>query len=230
MKYIFTLCCCLCLYSETWSQAIYLDHMPADSNDSFTLFINVAEAGPGLYSFLQSNPEEIDNVYIWIWNPVAPLVGNGSWFDSNEELIMTHVSDYTYSIFISIPLFFNVENDVLFENGISCLAKLDSGGQQTSDLHLDLTTIGINERAIISNLDWNMFPNPCTESVNILVQENQAVQLIRILSTSGVLIREERLSSIVSNLVVNTSALPRGCYFTEVNNGTTVSRKKLMKE
>jgi len=238
MKYFFVIFCFF-IHSAILSQAIYVDDMPADSNDSFTLFINVAEAGSGLYDILQLHPEDMSNVHIWIWSPTEPFVGNGSWNNSNQELLMTHESDYIFSIFISQPEFFNVGNEALFENGISCLAKLDNGNAhandgfgeaKTSDLHLALIPNSISVPAKTDITFWEVFPNPCADNVNIVNPGNHTIRSIRVSSVSGELIRKERVSGVASNFVLNTSGLPVGYYLIEISDGTTISRKKLMKK
>lgn len=145
-KYIFTLSAIIASLTGM-AQAAYVLPSPTAADESITLYIDVAQTNGGLKSILAAHPEVIDQVYIWTWMPSGPVVGNGEWGDSNEALLLTHVSGYLYSLTFIPTEFYGVDGPTFFTRGISCLAKLDNGNAfpddgfgeaKTEDLHVDI--------------------------------------------------------------------------------------------
>lgn len=129
------------------AQAAYVLPSPTAANEPITVYIDVAQADGALKDILNAHPEVIDAVYMWTWQPSGPVVGNGEWNDSNEDMKMTHVSGLLYSMTFTPTTFYGVDGPTFFTRGISCLAKLNSGydfegdgfGEaKTSDIHIDI--------------------------------------------------------------------------------------------
>lgn len=108
------------------AQIAYVLPSPTDAEDEVTLYIDVSQSTEnGLKAMLTDNPDE--PVYLWSWQPAEPVVGNGQWGESNEELLMTKESDLLYSITFVPTEFYGVGGSDFFNSGISCLAKLKNG-------------------------------------------------------------------------------------------------------
>ena len=118
------------------AQVAYVLPSPTDANEEITLYIDINQSTDGsqnnaLKAILTDNPDE--DVYLWSWQPTEPVVGNGSWNDSNEDLKLTKISDLLYSITFVPTEFYGIDGAQLFSNGISCLAKLKDGNAFADD-------------------------------------------------------------------------------------------------
>ena len=111
------------------------------------LYIDVAQTTGGLKTILGNHPEEIDSVYMWTWQPAGPSCGNGEWGNSNTCMRLTHVSGLLYKMTFVPTTYYACTPLQLFQNGISCLAKLKNGNAygsegvgeaKTEDLHVDI--------------------------------------------------------------------------------------------
>lgn len=128
-----------------FGQAAYVLPSPTGADEPMTLFVDVAQTTEhGLKPYLEANPGS--DVYLWIWQPSDPIGGNGAWSDSNDFLKMTHESGLLYSMTFVPTEFFGVDGPTFYNNGISCLAKLDDGSfleeygaeMKCEDLHVDI--------------------------------------------------------------------------------------------
>jgi hypothetical protein len=145
-KYTLIIACCFLYAFQAYSQSAYILPSPTGKNDSITLFINVAQTTyTGLSERLTDHPD--DDVYLWTWQPAGPVVGNGSWDNSNTAQKMTKVSDKLYKIRFLPTSYYNVDATQFFTLGISCLAKLKNGNEysgdysneaKTEDLHITI--------------------------------------------------------------------------------------------
>lgn len=128
MKRLIFLLLCTALSSspELMAQAAYVLPSPTSAESECTLYIDLAQCqDQRLSDMVSAYPEE--DVYLWIWNPSAPLSGNGDWGNSADEQKMTKVSEKLYSFSFIPTEFFGVDGPTFFSRGISCLAKLDNG-------------------------------------------------------------------------------------------------------
>jgi hypothetical protein len=139
---------------SSFGQAAFVLPSPTNANDSLTLYIDMNQSVNGtsnnaLKAHLQSHPESADSVYVWTWMPAGPVCGNGDWGNSNECMLMKRVEEngLLYSIKIKPLDFYGVSAITLFQNGISCLAKLDDGKKyetegigesKSEDFHIDI--------------------------------------------------------------------------------------------
>jgi len=115
-------------------QAAYITPNPTDGVEEITIYIDISQSTEnGLKTMLENNPDE--PVYIWSWNPSEPSGGNGDWGASNPDNEMTKVAPMLYTKTINIVDFYGVDPSILFQNGISCLAKL-ADGNSFSDLEI----------------------------------------------------------------------------------------------
>lgn len=111
---------------ESMGQAAYVLPSPTSAEAECTLYIDLSQCqDQRLSEMLDTYPEE--EVYLWIWNPSAPLTGNGDWGDSEDGQKMTKVSEKLYSFSFVPTEYFGVDGPTFFSRGISCLAKFDSG-------------------------------------------------------------------------------------------------------
>jgi hypothetical protein len=130
------------------AQSAYVLPSPTAADEPVTLYIDVAQAGGGLKTMLTNHPEEVDNVYLWTWNPAGPVIGNGDWGSSRDGMKMTWEGGLLFSMTFTPTTFYNVDGPTFFSKGISCLAKLKSGyayaeenvGEaKTPDLNIPIT-------------------------------------------------------------------------------------------
>lgn len=127
------------------AQAAYVLPTPTGADEQMTLYIDIAQTSEGvLKAYLEQNPGS--DVYLWAWQPTEPVHGNGDWADSNEEAKMTFESGMLYSMTFVPTEFFGVDGPTFYNNGISCLAKIDDGSfiedldgePKCEDLHIDI--------------------------------------------------------------------------------------------
>jgi hypothetical protein len=130
-----------------FSQAAFVFPSPTNANATMDLYIDVAQTTGGLKTILGNHPEEIDSVYMWTWQPAGPSCGNGEWGNSNTCMRLTHVSGLLYKMTFVPTTYYACTPLQLFQNGISCLAKLKNGNAygsegvgeaKTEDLHVDI--------------------------------------------------------------------------------------------
>jgi hypothetical protein len=109
-------------------------------NDEVT--ITVSGVDPTLW-----NAGEPDNIYLWTWYfnhcgdfVGGPLIGNGDWANSNDDLQMTNNGNGTYSFTLTPSTFYGSNN----VHRIGVLVKADdgSGDKKTQD-HLEYVGEGI---------------------------------------------------------------------------------------
>lgn len=113
-------------WNAGWGQAAYVLPSPTAVDSECTLYIDLSQCqDQRLSDMLDAYPEE--DVYLWIWNPSAPLDGNGDWGDSDDHQKMTKVSEKLYSLSFVPSTYFGVDGPTFFTRGISCLAKFDNG-------------------------------------------------------------------------------------------------------
>lgn len=120
----------LTLTLASTAQTAYILPSPTDANEEVTLYIDVNQSSDGsqnnaLKAMLIDHPD--DDVYLWSWSPAEPVVGNGTWAESNEDLKLTKIGDLLYSITFVPSEFYGVDGSEFFSLGISCLAKLQNG-------------------------------------------------------------------------------------------------------
>lgn len=145
-KILFTLAA-LAISVVGFSQAAFVFPSPTNANATMDLYIDVAQTTGGLKTILGNHPEEVDSVYMWTWQPAGPSCGNGEWGASNNCMLLTHVSGLLYKMTMVPTTYYSCTPLQLFQNGISCLAKLKNGNAydsdgvgeaKTEDLHVDV--------------------------------------------------------------------------------------------
>lgn len=136
------------------AQMAFVLPSPTGANELITLYIDVNQTTYGLKSILLAQPQEVDNVYIWTWNPSGPTVGNGDWGNSADSMKLHHEGNLLFSIQFVPTAFYGVDGPTFFANGISCLAKLKNG-----NAHGDL---GFGE-AKTEDINIAIIPKLCDE-------------------------------------------------------------------
>ena len=73
---------------------------------------------------LQDASQE-DPLYMWTWSPSEPVVGNGMWDSSNEDMRMQQDADNPNLWYMEVIItdFYGVDDATAYENGLSYLAK-----------------------------------------------------------------------------------------------------------
>jgi hypothetical protein len=127
MKKLFSLALIAFAMHSAMAQSAYVLPSPTAADEPVTLYIDVAQAGGGLKTMLTNHPEEVDNVYLWTWNPAGPVGGNGEWGSSRDGMKLTWEGGLLFSLTFVPTVFYNVDGPTFFSKGISCLAKLKSG-------------------------------------------------------------------------------------------------------
>lgn len=92
--------------------------------DSITLFVDVSKTD---CSRLMGTTEP---VYLWMWNPSEPVIGNGDWTASNPDMQMTQDPNNPNVYYFSLvpEQFFTLDSPSdLYDKGFSFLAKLSDG-------------------------------------------------------------------------------------------------------
>lgn len=128
MKNIFLFAAFLVIAGQSFGQAAYVLPSPSAADEPLTLYIDVNQTTyTGLKDRLIAHPEEVNNVYMWTWQPSGPVAGNGDWMNSNDALKLTWEGGLLFSITFTPTVFYGVDGPSFFTRGISCLAKLDNG-------------------------------------------------------------------------------------------------------
>jgi hypothetical protein len=133
MKKIISIALFALAMNTGWAQSAYVLPSPTAADEPLTLYIDVAQAGGGLKTMLTNHPEEVDNVYLWTWNPAGPVGGNGEWGSSRDAMKMTWEGGLLFSMTFTPTTYYNVDGPTFFSKGISCLAKLKSGYAHAED-------------------------------------------------------------------------------------------------
>ncbi|TXG36653.1 alpha-amylase family glycosyl hydrolase [Seonamhaeicola maritimus] len=110
-------------------------------NDEVT--ITVSGVDPEIW-----NTGEPNNIFLWAWyfdgcgNTVGgPLIGNGSWDNSNDDLQLTNNGDGTYSFVMTPSIFFGISK----MSGFGVLVKADNGnGDKKTQDHIEYLGQGIH--------------------------------------------------------------------------------------
>lgn len=100
---------------------------------------------------------------------------------------------------------------------LECQAK----ARGYNSLPLTCSSTGINE-ANISEQNFNLYPNPANETLNISIHESKKAQ-IQIFNTMGMLIKEFEISQ--QSLQINISDFPSGLYFIQNKSQPQYSQK-----
>ncbi len=95
-----------------------------------------------------------------------------------------------------------------------------------ADSAFTCTLMGI--QTLKNKIEVRVFPNPCTELVNVSVEGNQLMEKVRVLDALG---REVILVPVNgSAITLSAGSLSHGIYLIEIHAGTSVCRKKLFVE
>lgn len=116
-----------------FAQAAFVFPSPTNANATMDLYIDVAQTSGGLKTLLGNHPEVLDSVYMWTWQPTGPSCGNGEWGNSNNCMLLTRVSGLLYKMTMVPTAYYACTPLQLYQNGISCLAKLKNGNAFESD-------------------------------------------------------------------------------------------------
>lgn len=107
--------------------------------------------------------------------------------------------------------------------GEDIVVGLSGGGLQFLK-NKNIITAVENQRSITQNIDFQVFPNPSKDKINIQTSSQGQVRLLNLL---GVQLIDYQKISKDNNLEINISTLPRGIYLVELTN---VSGVKIVKK
>ena len=133
-------------YTQLWAQAAYVSPVPTNVNKLAKIYVDVSQPDcncPNLQDASQEDP-----LYMWTWSPSEPVVGNGMWDSSNEDMRMQQDADNPNLWYMEVIItdFYGVDDATAYENGLSYLAKkkdgLSGGSNETenksNDFNVDL--------------------------------------------------------------------------------------------
>ena len=106
------------------AQFAYFLPNPPNVKDSLTIYVDLSQ-DPTCTKLIGTQ----EQLYIWTWVPNDPLIGLGTWGNSNEALKMKNEGNNIWSFKMVPTEFYGVEDKVLYEKGIKFLAKKKNGGQ-----------------------------------------------------------------------------------------------------
>ena len=87
-------------------------------------------------------------------------------------------------------------------------------------------TIGIDETQI-DNTDWQLFPNPMTDEINILYSGINKNLLIELFDATGRKILEQKSTS--GSTILKVQSLSAGTYVIRLTDGTNTIHSKVVK-
>ena len=155
MRGLITLFISSICYSQLLAQAAYVSPVPTNVNKLAKIYVDVSQPDcncPNLQDASQEDP-----LYMWTWSPSEPVVGNGMWDRSNEDMRMQQDADNPNLWYkeVIITDFYGGDDATAYENGLSYLAKKKDG-----------LSGGSNETENKSN-DFNvdLIPPPCEDKV-----------------------------------------------------------------
>ncbi len=202
------------------AQFAWVDPPVPDVTQELTVYVDVAQ-DPDCSNLASSTGP----LYMWTWMPAGPAFtdGNGTWDNSNEEMVLTHEGGTLYSITFIPTDFYGVDADAVYENGISFLAKekdgggggdcADGGGEfKTSDINLTIPSPFASVRKVFSVPDLfedSLYTNQddiFTLAYNNSVEEKPSMQNIdeafvyaRVLGDNNTLYNVTSLSQVGNN-------------------------------
>ena len=134
-----------CFY-ELLGQAAYVSPVPTNVNQLAKIYVDLSQPDCNCPNLQDANEE--DPIYMWTWSPSEPVVGNGLWESSNEEMRMTQDADNPKLWFMEVIIteFYGIDDATAYERGLSYLAKkkdgLSGGSNETenksNDFNVDL--------------------------------------------------------------------------------------------
>lgn len=157
--YILIIACILGKNDKIFAQFAYFLPNPANVEDSLTLYVDLTQ--DPLCAGLVNTQEQL---YLWSWVPNDPLITNGTWGSSNEDLKMKNEGNNIWSFKMVPTQFYGVDAKVFYEKGIYFLAKKKNGGQggdcsatggefKTSDISLSIPAPAGVVRKVLSYPD-----------------------------------------------------------------------------
>lgn len=133
-------------YNQLSAQAAYVSPVPTNVNKMAKIYVDISQPDcncPNLQDASQDDP-----LYMWTWSPSEPVVGNGSWDSSNEEMRMQQDADNPNLWYMEVIItdFYGVDDAAAYDNGLSYLVKkkdgLSGGSNETenksNDFNVDL--------------------------------------------------------------------------------------------
>tara|TARA_Y100001954_G_C15806447_1_gene602894 strand:+ start:1952 stop:2830 length:879 start_codon:yes stop_codon:yes gene_type:complete len=115
------------MFNVVYSQAAYVQPVPTNVNMTARINVDISKPDCECPNLQDANFD--DPLYLWSWLPSEPIVGNGSWDSSNEELrmIQDNSNPNIWYIDVIITDFYGVSVNTAYSNGLSYLVKKKNG-------------------------------------------------------------------------------------------------------
>jgi hypothetical protein len=146
MRLFITLLICSLSSVQLWAQAAYVNPVPTNVNKLAKIYVDVSQPDCNCPNLQDAN--EDDPLYMWAWSPAEPVVGNGMWDSSNDDMRMQQDTDNPKLWYIEVIItdFYGVDDATAYENGLNFLVKkkdgLSGGSNETenksNDFRVDL--------------------------------------------------------------------------------------------
>lgn len=89
-----------------------------------------------------------------------------------------------------------------------------------------MNSVGVE--TVAKNMEWYLYPNPATTVITINISSENEPGNIKIYSTSGQLVYEQRIGQEQSEVSIDVSNFSAGMYTVMLQSGERVSTKKLI--
>jgi hypothetical protein len=145
----------LLLSLSALSQAAYLQPVPTNVNLPAKIFVDLSQ--PDCNCPNLQDASALDPIYLWSWFPSEPVLGNGAWDSSNEDMVMTQDENNPNLWFIEVVIteFYGVDEATAYSNGMGYLVKKKDG-----------LSGGSNETENKSNdFNYSLIAPPCEDKV-----------------------------------------------------------------
>lgn len=108
------------------------------------------------------------------------------------------------------------------------LRAFNSGGTSdpTNTLSVKIDISGINSL----HVDWNVYPNPCTDIVNIELSSLSDASVLRIINLNGKIIETKHIAKGMNSIQIDFSKYNPGLYVFELTSGNKRTTTKITKQ
>ena len=89
-------------------------------------------------------------------------------------------------------------------------------------LRNNIIEVSVEENLSLNNPQIKIFPNPATDNINIILQNEEQINFIRISDISGREVKSVSVNSYANNISMNISDLPQGFYVINLYSGAEV--------
>lgn len=209
---------------------------PAGTTDQDCHTIGLYDINTPITTVFKDFPSSNGSNFIWA-NQTTSILDSTLWHHvvmvANPGNVISFYVDNVLQDTILNPSLFDVCNSKLYI-GYNFTGKID-------DIHYYQTALSTTDISGLFNatstcgplkiedkslLNFNIYPNPATNEINILIDEINHNTKVSIYNLQGQLILEKAIKS--SQSKVNISTFSKGIYFVKIANGSDVKTEKLV--